>query len=87
MFVKLDGHIFLEVLGVLSPSLVDLIENSDNHVQSLCRFGFFDIILGRFNAFQRNPLAGSSDMGKDAVLNGVVLGTVRQIVVVKYFRT
>ena len=80
MFVELDGHVFLEVLCVFAAGLVDPVEHSDDDVKTFSRFGFFDVVFGCLDGFQRDSFAGSGQVGKDSMLDRVVLGAVGWIV-------
>ena len=77
--VKDDSHVGFEIIGGLASGFVYLIENMNRGGQALLRSGVGHEPADNRQAVENHALTGAGDMGKEAMLNGIVLGTVRWI--------
>ena len=73
MLVELEFHGFLEILGVLSASLINFVDHTDKHFEPLGCFCFFNVVPCGFHAFQRDSFASSGYVREYAVLDWIVL--------------
>ena len=78
--VEEDFHVLFESLGTLAAGVVDLVENVHGHLQAGAGGGLFHQALDDLDRVEDHALAGAGHMREQAVLDGVVLGTVRRVV-------
>jgi hypothetical protein len=80
MRIEDDAHVFKKVGRHLFAFDVDPAEHLGCHLQPSGRFGLCHELPGDLHRVKRHALAGARHMGKQSVLDRVVLGAVRRIV-------
>ncbi len=68
-----NGHVSLEIIRHLPTRLIELIKNMDKDFQAPAGLRFLDEVFYHVNAGENDTLASPGDMGKEAVLNRIVL--------------
>ena len=80
MLIEDDTHVFQKVCRDFFACDVNPAEHLDRHRQPSGRFGLLHELPGDVHRVKRHALAGARHMGKQAVLDRVVLGTVWRVV-------
>src|SRR5436305_7440764 len=78
--VKEDFHGALEALRALAAGRVNLVEEAYRHAEAGAGFRPLDELFGDLHGVEDHSLTGPGDVGEHAVLDRVVLGTIRRIV-------
>src|ERR1022692_671686 len=78
--VKYELHGFPKSFSDFSSCFVDLVEDVHDDLEACFRGCLGHVILGLLDAFQDDSLAGTRHMRKQAVFDGIVLGTVGRVV-------
>ena len=73
ILIKDDAHRFEEIFSYFFTGDVNTVQNVNLHLQALGGFGHCDKFAGNLHCVKHNTLAGARDMGKQTVLNRVVL--------------
>ncbi len=68
-----NGHQLLEIIRHFPPRLIELIQNMDKDFQASTGLSLLNEVLHHVNAGENDTLAGPGDMGKEAMLNRIVL--------------
>lgn len=68
-----NGHVPLEILRHFAARLIELIENMDKDFQASGGPSFLHEVFHDVNAGENNTLASPGEMGKEAMLNRIVL--------------
>jgi len=74
--IKDDPHIFHGIGSYLAASLIDFVNDMNESGQAGAGVGFFHQFFDQFKRCKNHALAGTGDMGEEAVFDGVVLGTI-----------
>ena len=80
MVCEEDPHGFLEAVGDFLSGRIDLVQNVDQHVQSRGGLSLRHVVVDLFDRLQDHSLTIAGHVGKQAVLDGIVLGGVGRIV-------
>lgn len=68
-----NGHVPLEIIRHFTTRLIELIENVDKDFQASTGLCLLHKVFHDVNAGENDALAGSGEMGKEAMLNRIVL--------------
>ena len=68
-----NSHVPLEIIRYFAARLIELIENMDKDFQASGGLSFLHEMLHDVNAGEHNTLASPGEMGKEAMLNRIVL--------------
>lgn len=79
VIVEKDFHILLESVGVLATGGIDAVQYSDNHLEAATRLRFLHKLSGDLHRMKDDPLARPGNMRKHAVLDRIMLRTIRRV--------
>ena len=77
--VKDNPHVLQEVGSYLAAGLIDFINDMNKCHQPGLGVSFFHQFFDQFDGSEDHPLAGTGNMGEQAMFNGVPLGAIRRI--------
>ena len=69
----------LEINRHFTTRLIELIKNMDKDFQASTGLSFLHKVFHHVNTGENDTLASPGEMGKEAMLNRIVLGTIRRI--------
>jgi hypothetical protein len=85
MGVEDDFHGLFEVSSVFAAGGIDFLQNADTHSQAGVGLGALDELLGDFQCVKNDSLTYTSDVGKHAMFDRIILGAVRWVVRYSHF--
>ena len=68
-----NGHLVFEIIRHFATRLIEFIENMHKDFQSSTGLRLLHKVFPYVNAGENDPLAGPGEMGKEAMLNRIVL--------------
>ena len=68
-----NGHAPLEIIRHFATRLIEFIENVDKDLQASAGLCLLHEVFHYVNAGENHPLTGPCEMGKEAMLNRIVL--------------
>lgn len=68
-----NGHVLFEIMRHLPTRLIELIKNMDKDLQASAGLCLLHEVFHHVNASENNTLASPGDMGKETMLNRIVL--------------
>lgn len=71
-----DSHVLFEVIDDFTSRLIDLVDDIDGDRETLAGLRLGDEFTNDFTALEDDTLTSPSDMGEEAMFNGIVLGAV-----------
>ncbi len=68
-----NAHLLLEIISDFSASLIELIKDMDKNLQASLGLSFLHEVFHHVYTGKNHALASPSHMGKEAMLNWVIL--------------
>ena len=68
-----NGHMVLEIIRHFAPRLIEFIKNMDKDLQASTGLSLLHEVFHHLNAGENDTLARPGEMGKETMLNRIVL--------------
>ena len=68
-----NGHVLLEIICYFATCLIELIKNMDKDFQASTGLSLLHEVFHHLNAGENDTLARPGEMGKETMLNRIVL--------------